>query len=343
MTDLELARSEHTSQSELLRLLENSTPAVCRAVASNLNAGPEVLKKASVLNYLGVVLKNRSFHHHALFSDDPWIKATYKVYKNPLLGINSDSAIYQEYGNWPWSKQKHFFALLRILSPNLDLDSLDHAVRNVSSMDFKKALKDKAVKEKIICLCYEALNDESVVYPFNLTSLLKLYSSGLIDEKYVIKVMAHFGMGSTWVESSISASTVRRTIAKFESPSTTAEQKTSIINCFSSWLLVCRGSVYTDIGTIFWNLKENTIKELLIPVYRKISFITEKTSLINSQAKIFRKNLLISIQKNIPNEVWNNNPEFNFSDADFIPCQENDALNAYLDSYLDKKEISSLS
>jgi hypothetical protein len=325
MTDLELARSESTPQSELLRLLEDGTPSVRRAVAGNINAGPEVLKKASKLNCLDIVLKNKAFHYLALFSDDSWIKATYKVYENPVLGINSDLTISREYGAWAWADQRQFFAFLRILSPNLEVNSLGGVVRNISPKDFKKALKDKEVKEKIISLCNEALNDESVAYPLSLHALLRLYTFDLVSEKYVIKSTAHFGMGSTWVESSFSLGAVNRMVAKFESPSTTPEQKTSIINCFSSLLLVFRGSVYKEIGAIFPKLKESTIKELLIPVYRKISFVTERSSLIDPTHKIFKEKLLDSIQKNVPSKAWKNSGPLDFASMR--------ALNAYLDSY----------
>jgi hypothetical protein len=337
MTDLELARSEHTPQSELLRLLESGTPAVRRAVASNLNAGPEVLKKASKLNYLSVVLKNRSFHHQVLFSDDPWIKAIYEIYKNPAitLGVNSNSGVGWQFGAWSWSKQRHFIALLRILSPNIDLDSLDRSIENISSEDFKRVLRDKEVKKKIIHLCNKALDDKSIIYPFSLSSLLKMYNFGLIDEKYVIKATAHFGIGSTSLDSSVSASSIRAIVKKFESPCTTIEQKTSIINCFSSWLLVCRGSIYISIGKYFWDLKEETIKGLLIPVYRKISFITEKTSLIDFQVKTFRENLLVAIQKNVRHRSWQN--------YGAMKPSELKAINVYLDWYLDRKETNSAS
>ena len=344
MTDLEAARSKHTSQSELLRLLEFGSVSVRRAVASNLNASPEVLEKAAMMDQLETVLENEAFLHYALFSDNTWIKSTFELYQNPIYTPN----VHRGYKNWGLAERHKFTSRVILLSPNLDFVSLDEAVRQVGVNELRKLSKNKKVREKITSLCNEALHDPHpsssseveketmYMYPFCLTTLLELLSLDFIDKKYFIKATNHFGIGRTWIDSNLCVRIAKKLVKEFRDPLTPQEEKVDIINCFSKWLLVCRANVYDSIAPVFWELKEEHIKNLLVPIYKKLTFVGKKytksngenyVTMLDTQIKKFKSNLLLCIEKNTPKSML------------LMSVSESKAteiLNSYLDSYLDK-------
>ena len=98
---LERAQDESVTEEEL-QLIWYGTKSVKirKAIASNPNAGPSVLRMAARL-YLEEVLENPGFEMLKLFDSDPWITKITEAYEDPnyffvkygkytSIGINGD-------------------------------------------------------------------------------------------------------------------------------------------------------------------------------------------------------------------------------------------------------------
>jgi hypothetical protein len=185
---LSIAQNEGSSQEELLFLWKNSKSIVVRkALASNSNASPEVLRQASRL-YLEEVLSNSGFSMLQLFDDDPWIKNLSLAYSSPddfLLLRNNNYAIRRK----TFSNDTYWWAML--LSPNLKSSwCLEKILLSISGTTLKRAIKKLQVRTKIFDIAISG-NELS------LCSVLVLYREDLITDEVFYQSLCKFGISST--------------------------------------------------------------------------------------------------------------------------------------------------
>lgn len=198
------AQDEETSQERLSELWSTSRSIkVRKAVASNPNAGPAVLKAASRL-YLEEVVQNPGFEMLQLFdAGDGWIKDIADAYNDPDTFIMSQSIYY-------WSRS-NIDSYLRacLLSKKLSAISLDRVVENISKTSLRRVIKNPEVREHVRYIIRSQL-DSYQSWPFCLESIISLYMEKVISKEELGLCLYNYGYGSTSARRGAYTAFVRR-------------------------------------------------------------------------------------------------------------------------------------
>jgi hypothetical protein len=142
-----LATDEGTPEAKLQEIWKTSKSGrVRKAVASNPNAGPGVLRKASRL-YLEEVLSNPGFAVLELFDDDPWISKLSMAYSSPwnFLLQYGQEAYYAKASSSGWDH----FGWAALLSPELDPPAMEKVLSFITVGTLRRALKNAGLAQKL--------------------------------------------------------------------------------------------------------------------------------------------------------------------------------------------------
>lgn len=170
---LEIAENVETSAEQLNRIWDISKSIkVRKAVASNPNADPITLRKASRL-YIEEVVENPGFEMLKLFDEDEWIKRIGEIYEDP---DNWSRGYYYARR----TEQVEPFARVALLSENLLAPHLNSILEFLPTASLKRAFKYPKTREKARRLLISGASKTS--YDFSLESLFKLYGSDVISE-----------------------------------------------------------------------------------------------------------------------------------------------------------------
>lgn len=196
---LRVAQDENSPQEELLLIWNNSKSVkVRKAVASNPNAGAEVLRAAARL-YLEEVLGNPGFAMLELFDEDQWVRRLSQAYSDPDKYIMENGGLYYNSRVYP---NDHFcWAIL--LSSQLRCWTMDRVVQAMSAAAFRRAIKNTEVRSKL-CSIYESeLRNATSSWPFSLATLLILHKEGVISGELLYEGLSNFGAGSASAQKSV--------------------------------------------------------------------------------------------------------------------------------------------
>lgn len=295
--DLVLALDEGTPENELFALWRTSKSVkVRKAVASNPNAGPRLLREAARL-YLEEVLSNPGFSMLELFDDDPWLMKVSAAYNNPWDFLLANR------GTLGFSRtQSHdYFGWAILLSPNLDSASLDKCVQYISLGAFRRAIKTPSTLGKVQEIYRSELN-YGATWPFSLETLIILSNENVITQEEVFAGLSNYGLGST----SASKSTFTKYIKKLHCAyATDSFQRDFIPRLLGKLLLVSRSHTmhwmwnsFTTQEVLSWagDLYAATLRHMTKVVGSKISLVVDNlravgtivTQLLNS--KFIKKN-----------------------------------------------------
>lgn len=189
--DLRLALDESTSEKTLHKIWGTSRSVkVRKAVASNPNAGPKLLREAARL-YLEEVLSNPGFAMLELFNDDPWLMRVSAAYNDPwdFLIVQRNSIGYSR------TLPNDHFGWAVLLSPKLDVECLDRCLQFMSKGAFRRAVKNPRILEKVRDLYHQALKSTKT-WPFSLESVITLNNEKVIGLEDVFLGLSNYGQGS---------------------------------------------------------------------------------------------------------------------------------------------------
>jgi hypothetical protein len=188
--ELAEARDENTSHARLQEIWNTSRSVrVRKAVASNPNADPSVLRSAARL-YLDEVVKNPGFEMLHLFdTGDEWIRDVSLAYQDPGAFLMSRSSYFWSRG----SVEAQLKACL--LSDKLSSWVLNRVIDSISSSGLKRTIKNAEVKKRIRLLLMKELNG-SGSWPFDLGCIIRLYTENVLNDEELRLAMANYGVGS---------------------------------------------------------------------------------------------------------------------------------------------------
>lgn len=188
-----LATNEETSEEKLYEIWSNSKSIkVRKAVATNPNAGPKVLKAAARL-YLEEVLVNPGFTVLELFDDDPWITKLSMAYSDPWAFLFTNNWIHLTYnpGNQGWDH----FGWAALLSPKLSPTLMEIVLKTLSVTTLRRALKNRDLASKLEAL-YDSAEDSDEVWPFSLQSMMVMRRESIISAEKFFRGLSNFAPGS---------------------------------------------------------------------------------------------------------------------------------------------------
>ena len=196
--DLRLALDESTSEKALHKIWGTSRSVkVRKAVASNPNAGPKLLREAARL-YLEEVLGNPGFAMLELFDDDPWLMRVSAAYNDPwdFLIVQRNSIGYSR------ALPNDHFGWAVLLSPKLEAECLDRCLQFMSKAAFRRAVKNPRILEKVRDLYHQALKSTKT-WPFSVESIITLSNEKVIGLEDVFLGLSNYGQGSVSAPKSV--------------------------------------------------------------------------------------------------------------------------------------------
>lgn len=185
------AQDETASKEELTEIwYSTKSLKIRKAIASNCNAEPAVLKMAARL-YLEEVLVNPGFEMLRLFDSDPWVNKIAEAYENP-------NEFFVKYGKYSSVGLigGELYARAILLSKSLTAEALNCCVSVGPKSALDRALKNKDVFQNIQLLVQQSFEGETYS-PFELESLLILYKRQVVDKQLLFKALSSFGAASS--------------------------------------------------------------------------------------------------------------------------------------------------
>jgi hypothetical protein len=216
---LKIAQDEQALPEALSVLWEKSRSVkVRKAIASNPNAGPKVLREAARL-YLEEVLSNPGFSMLELFTEDPWIQKISKAYSSP-------TEFFVQYGAYHYVRggngdQVYWTCLL---SPQLDAFALDRTVQQISVGGLRRAIKTPKTLNKLRNLYVSALNNFTSSWPFSLETLLRFFQEEIITSEDLLHGMSNYGAGSSSARRSFYTKYISNIYSKYKTSNDEKEQ-----------------------------------------------------------------------------------------------------------------------
>lgn len=170
LTDLyNIAIDPSSSRKELKRVWEETKSVrIRKAIASNLNCDPDVMKIASRL-YVKEVVTNPSFEVLKLFGEDPFVSNLFDAFDSPdvfskKLGRSGG--------------ENELYAKAALLSPNLSSHASIEAIFTVLNIsDIKREMKDVSTKDKVRKICLAGMGLSRI----STGVVMDLYNSGVIS------------------------------------------------------------------------------------------------------------------------------------------------------------------
>lgn len=190
----QLATNEETTEVELQEIWRVSKSVrVRKAVASNPNAGPSVLRDASRL-YLEEVLNNPGFLILELFDEDPWISKLSLAYSAPwdFILAHGNSAFYSRSNREMWDH----FGWAALLSSQLQPASMEKVLLFMTVGALRRALKNVDLLGKLAGL-YDIAEKSEHPWPFSLETMIILHCEKVISTEQFFNGLSNFGPGST--------------------------------------------------------------------------------------------------------------------------------------------------
>lgn len=233
---LEIAENSATDQEALFKIWQTSrSPKVRKAIASNPNASPTVLKEAARL-YIEEVLTNPGFEMLRLFDDDPWIKRIGQIYENPSGYFGKSRYIAYR------SQDMDTFGRAALVSPNCDAITLGNLACYVPTASIKRVLKNPEVKKRLRDILSDSYNNRVIV--MDMEGLFKAWDSELITTLELASYIKQTGAISTMsCRKGIYMSTFRKLSKEY------VESKTSdSFNAIMHILISSRGSCFNWIN-----------------------------------------------------------------------------------------------
>lgn len=211
---------------------------VRKAIARNSNAGPRILRQAARL-YLEEVLSNPGFAMLELFDDDEWIRRVSTAYSDPDKYILEYNRLF--YTSRAFNNDHFCWAIL--LSPKLKSWSLDRTVSAMSVGSFRRAVKNKEVRQKINAVYNEERLVATSSWPFSLTTLLTLYKEEVIDSEELYDGLSNYGAGSASASKSVFGKYIKSLHAEF-AESEDANRKSSVVKLLAKTYIISRAHVF---------------------------------------------------------------------------------------------------
>jgi hypothetical protein len=220
-SELELleAQSEETSQERLGKIWETSRSVkVRKAVASNPNASPDVLKAAARL-YLDEVVTNPGFEMLHLFdAGDVWIKDVADAYNDPDVFLMTNSMYY-----WVNSRNSDSYLKACLLSKKLSSIALDRVLGNIAKASLRRTIKNPYVKQRIRELFISEVRGVTT-WPFELGSVILLYMEGVIDREELRFALMNYGVGSSSAKKQLFTGFVSKLQQEYRDATSPSEQ-----------------------------------------------------------------------------------------------------------------------
>lgn len=274
------AQNEETSQERLAELWGTSRSVkVRKAVASNPNASPAVLKAAARL-YLEEVVQNPGFEMLHLFdAGDTWIRDVADAYNDPDKFIMSQSIYYWSRGN----VDSYLKACL--LSKNLSAASLDRVLDNIPKTSLRRTIKNPEVRERIR---YIVINDLKSIsrWSFDLGSVITLYMEGIIDREELKQCLMNYSQGTTSARRRVYVGFIEKLQRDYVS-SDTEQDKSLVVELLARLILISRSHtlnwVWSPLGS-----REECLKwsgELYSKVLRIITRTKTNRVLVNDNIR----------------------------------------------------------
>lgn len=274
--DLKAALDESTSEQKLRKIWTSSRSVkVRKAVASNPNAGPQLLKEAARL-YLEEVLENPGFSMLELFDDDPWISKVSLAYSDPWdFLIKHVSASY-------YNRAVHFdyFGWAALLSPKLNATALDRIITFMTTGGLRRALKTPSTMERVRGL-YVSSDVSDQVWPFSLETMIVLYKEGAITSMQLFDGMSNFAVGSTSMRKSVFSKYIKDLHQEYLTSRSTAQAEFTP-KLIAKSLIISRSHVMHWLWNCFTNKQlDDWAGELYAKVLRyMISYSKSKSHLV---------------------------------------------------------------
>ena len=185
------AQNEETSHERLAELWSTSRSVkVRKAVASNPNASPSVLKEAARL-YLEEVVQNPGFEMLHLFdAGDSWIREIAAAYNDPDAFIMSHGLYYWSRGN----VDSYLKACL--LSKKLSAISLNRVVESIPKASLRRTIKNPEVREHVRYIVISQLKSLTT-WHFDLGSIMVLYMENIISKEELKLCLTNYSQGSS--------------------------------------------------------------------------------------------------------------------------------------------------
>ena len=238
--ELTEAQSEETSPDRLSEIWNTSRSVkVRKAVASNPNADPLVLRQAARL-YLDEVVENPGFEMLQLFdTGDQWVKDIASAYHDPTEFLSTRGAYY-------WSRGgTECYLKACLLSKKLDGWTLNRVVDNIPATGLRRAIKNPSVRERIRSIFVKELKEGSCSWPLDLGCVIRLYLENVINNDELKLALTNYGVGSCSARKTTYSGFVARLQQQYQDAKTQEEK-----NLFIE--LVGRTTIISRSYTLNW-------------------------------------------------------------------------------------------
>lgn len=236
---LHKARDESTDSQALTEIwYSTKSTRIRKAVASNPNASPQVLKIASRL-YLEEVLSNPGFELLKLFDSDPWITKLCEAYETP----NEFFVKYGKYSTLGYSMDGNIFTRAILMSKNLTPEALNCCLSYGQKPALDRALKNKQVFENVRFLVKESSKSDTYS-SFDLSSILTLHRKKVISKEELDVCLSQFGVASTSASKRSYSDFYTKILGDYQQEKDPKERE-FLVNLLSKFFMISRGHVFS--------------------------------------------------------------------------------------------------
>lgn len=234
---LEVALNEEATSEELTKAWNNTKSIkVRKAIASNPNASPEVLRQAARL-YIEEVLKNPGFEMMTLFGADEWVEQVHSAFTDPDAHIRKGGHYYAFGGGYGANRDVITKAML--LSKNLTHNVLDTCIRRGSLSALDRVCKDPLVKGRITAVAMSQ-SGASAYNKISLESMMVLFARDLITFSQLERSLSTYVENSGSGKNSMFRKFFIRAILEYSLSTTSMTDRRTIVKAVGRVLSVSR-------------------------------------------------------------------------------------------------------
>ncbi len=265
---LEKAQDESVTETQLFEIWHiTKSIKIRKAIASNPNAGPSILRMAARL-YLEEVLENPGFEMLKLFDSDPWITKITEAYEDPnyffvkygkytSIGINGD-----------------LFTRAVLLSKKLTPEALNCCLCYGSRTALDRALKNKTVFSNIQMLVRQTFtSDQNVYMPYEIEGLLCLHKRGVITDQDLSTASAKFGMASVSAKKRVYNDFFNTMVSRYASEKN-EDKKNFFVSLFARILIISRSHTLGWIDPYSTATSREVFIDFIAKVFKKVTLVT---------------------------------------------------------------------